>query len=432
MSEYHSRNAPILNPFDQLSAPAFDTFVADVTTAIRNALNPPVAPVAPRAAVRMPGFGSPTPERSSAVSSGSVARDVEVVEIDNSDKEEEEEELAVYSRESVSSGSSQLEDFSSLPGGVSSSGDQAHLEHEDLAQWVSDYDKVQQYDEEQEEQEEEQGQEEEEQEDQEKSVADDYFIREGSLSSNSNVSTLPPMPSGNAKGKARAIDEGPGVQALQGISERLYANPELFVAQSSSEDDEPGSYDDYEEQNGENGFEVVYLHSYHSESSDWNQEDEEQSFSENQDEQESGDDNVPHSLGNDPNRPLELSDSEEDESQRSQSPADQNTRSRSTSTSESSGRSDDILEEEEQSKDAGAFALDELAASRVAVHISPQAIAYSHLMADYNDADEESDPDSSVRDEKAPPYDEQDWSGNGPLRGTSFTSASSWAFHATF
>ncbi|KAF8325004.1 uncharacterized protein EI90DRAFT_2205154 [Cantharellus anzutake] len=46
--ERRSRNAPILNPFDQLDAASFDSFVTDVAAAIRNALNPslPPAPIA--------------------------------------------------------------------------------------------------------------------------------------------------------------------------------------------------------------------------------------------------------------------------------------------------------------------------------------------------------------------------------------------------
>ena len=46
-SEYRSRNVPIINPFEQLDATSFDHFVADVTGAIRNALNPTVPPARP-------------------------------------------------------------------------------------------------------------------------------------------------------------------------------------------------------------------------------------------------------------------------------------------------------------------------------------------------------------------------------------------------
>src|SRR5258708_6670572 len=43
-SKYRSRNGPIINPFDQLDATSFDHFVQDVTTSIRDALNPTIPP----------------------------------------------------------------------------------------------------------------------------------------------------------------------------------------------------------------------------------------------------------------------------------------------------------------------------------------------------------------------------------------------------
>ena len=43
-SKNRSRNGPIINPFDQLDATSFDHFVQDVTTSIRDALNPTIPP----------------------------------------------------------------------------------------------------------------------------------------------------------------------------------------------------------------------------------------------------------------------------------------------------------------------------------------------------------------------------------------------------
>jgi hypothetical protein len=427
MSQYHSRNAPILNPFEQLPAPAFDAFVVDVTTAIRNALNPPAAPIPPRAATRIPDIeSSTTPDRSTAFSPNPASREVEVDEIDNSDEEEEvgSVDLDALSRRSLSSGPSQPEGYSNLSSGSSASGDKADLDHTDTPQWILDDEEVPAEDEEQGEQEEEREEEQQaEQEDEENGSVDDSFVRQRSIGSDSNISIPPPRSSSNVKGKARAIDEGPGVQALQGISERLHAHPELFAVQSSSEDgdedEDLGSYGEDEEQGGENEDYYVRQHSSEysdrSGSLDWNQGDEQIIFS--GEEQDSSDNSPLRSLGDDPDQPIELSDSEADESKRPYSPVNRNVRSRSTSTS--SRGSDDIFEGE-QSNDVAAPASKDHANSRVTSHAS-QAVGYAHLMADYNDADEESESDSSVRDENASPYAKQDWSGNGPLRGTSLT-----------
>jgi hypothetical protein len=43
--QYRSRNAPIINPFDQLPTPVFDAFVEDISAAIKNALDPHSVPV---------------------------------------------------------------------------------------------------------------------------------------------------------------------------------------------------------------------------------------------------------------------------------------------------------------------------------------------------------------------------------------------------
>ncbi|KAF9517619.1 hypothetical protein BS47DRAFT_1359418 [Hydnum rufescens UP504] len=400
---------PILNPFEQLPAPAFDAFVVDVTTAIRNALNPPVAPIPPRAAARIPGIESSTPDRSTVFSPNPTSPDVGVDEIDNSDEEEEvgSVDLDALSCASLSSGPSQPEGYSNLSSGSSASGDKADLDHKDTPQWILDDEEGPAEGEEQGEEQEQEEEEQEEQEDEDNGSADDSFVRQRSIGSDSNISVPPPKSSTNAKGKARAIDEGPGVQALQGISERLHAHPELFASQSSSEDgdeyEDLGSYGENEEQGGEN--EDYYVRQHSSEYSDrsgslnWNQGDEDRIFS--GEEPDSSDNSPLRSLGDDPDQPIELSDSEADESKHPYSP-------------------DQMIFEGEQSNDVAAPASQDHANSRVAAQAS-QAVAYTHLVADYNDADEESESDSSVRDENASPYAKQDWSGNGLLRGTETT-----------
>lgn len=213
MSSYPRRRPPpILNPYDQLSAPQFDSFVSDITSVIRDALNPakprlqapPAGTSSFIAPVGSPWTPTPAPQSNPP---SKRAPSFEVISDDGTDEGSE----GVHDRPTQYE---ETEDEAMLDPKYA-----LHDPNDEEAEGSDEYDDA--------------------------GLMDDTFD-----ATNVHVPSLA-LPS--SKGKGRAPDEGPGVEALKGISDRLQRNPHLFakpVPESGSEGD-----DEEEEEEGDDDAE---------------------------------------------------------------------------------------------------------------------------------------------------------------------------------
>jgi len=283
--QYRSRNAPIINPFDQLPTPVFDAFVEDISVAIKNALNPHSVPVTSysHSKINHPQLRVPAPRFLSTPSS----RDTD----DNGDGDETGD--GIHRDASIShplrstqphpaASSRAISDDSPVANSIGESSHSISPSRTPpiVVDLVSDASEA-----------EEESVAEDEEAEEESDEGALKYSRHGSgelvdsneagssASSSSNASGEeeseeqvpddtfemhePPRVLSSFKGKARAADEGPGVRALRGISARLQSLPHQMqpipVTDGDEEDAEEDSVSwDSDNDNGHQSNEQIY------------------------------------------------------------------------------------------------------------------------------------------------------------------------------
>lgn len=247
--QYRSRNTPIINPFDQLPTPVFDAFVEDISTAIKNALNPHSAPVTSYtrskdshaySRVPAPKFFPSSSSRDSAVSdeTSGIGEGVNLSHASQPTQPQlsassYDDSMARETRE----GSDSVTSSHALPIVVDLVSDDSESDGEG----IPDDEEV-----------------EEEESDEEEALKRAHYGAGGGDESNevgpwaSSASDASgereavddtfemhePRVFSSFKGKARAADEGPGVRALRGISERMQSLPHQVHPVPVADEDE--------------------------------------------------------------------------------------------------------------------------------------------------------------------------------------------------
>ena len=263
--QHRSRNAPIINPFDQLPTPAFDAFVNDISAAIKNALNPDSIPVTSYTRLKHAHSRVPAPRFLSA----SSPRDTDIGD-ETGDEIREGVSLSHSSPPTrpppTASSRMASEDDPTANGTGEGSGSPASGRAPIVVDLVSD---PSQNDEES--VAENEGMEEEGSEEEvsryERRVSSGEEIMDsneaGSWSSsasdasgeeeyegeamNDTFEMQEPRVLSSFKGKARAADEGPGVRALRGISERMRSLPHQAQPTDESQEEEEEEEEDEED-----------------------------------------------------------------------------------------------------------------------------------------------------------------------------------------